>query len=106
MDCRLRAGIARHGRRSMGQQAETGAPPPRGVARLLKAEAAADEIVQQAKAEAEQILREARQQAEAIRRAAGDTSRELEMQRVSAEVEQEKARLLAAVEGKIQELRN
>ena len=79
--------------------------PQGGVAQLLNAETAAEEIVQQAKAEAEQILIQARKRAEDIRRSHGEAGSEAEMARIREEAEREKRLLLEEAKRKVEEVR-
>ncbi len=75
-----------------------------GVAQLLQAEAAAEEIVQQAQAEAEQILFQARKRAEEIRASSGAAGSEAETARIREAIAREKQLLLEKADGKVKEL--
>ncbi len=77
--------------------------PRPATARLLEAEAEADEIVRRAKKDAEEILAAARYRAKLIREAASSSEVEAaEVSQARAEVEKQKRLILEAASGRIQ----
>jgi vacuolar-type H+-ATPase subunit H len=76
-----------------------------GIAAVVEAETAAEELVRQARAEAERILADAKERARTIREGSHEVGALSTQAGRDAETEEERRRILEAVRTKIEEMR-